>query len=317
MKKLQIKPARFILTGLVLAGSDGWIPEVKAAEAPPVTVAVLDFQSGEQLSRDAGATLAALISARLSAESNLILVERAEIEKLLAEQELGLSGSVTAKTAAEVNRLTGAKILVTGRVFSDGAGLTAVAKVMGVETSRVYGEMVRKPQDNAMSDIAEDLAAKIFKRISEKTETLIAKVVPKEQRIANLVKALPKGKRPWVAVSIPERHFGRQVIDPAAATEMLMILDKAGFLILDKESNKRPDIEIKGEAFSAFAMRKGNLVSCKARIEVKVRDLSEDKLLEVDRQTSVAVDITEQTAAKAALEQAVLDLAERILPKLL
>jgi len=36
----------------------------------------------------------------------------------------------------------------------------------------------------------------------------------------------------------------------------------------------------------------------------------------VDRQTSVAVDIAEQTAAKKALENAVDELARRILPKL-
>ena len=36
----------------------------------------------------------------------------------------------------------------------------------------------------------------------------------------------------------------------------------------------------------------------------------------VNRQTSVAVDITEQTAAKTALQNAAAELAERLLPKL-
>jgi len=36
----------------------------------------------------------------------------------------------------------------------------------------------------------------------------------------------------------------------------------------------------------------------------------------VDRQTSVAVDIAEQTAAKIALQNAAMDLAERLIPKL-
>ena len=43
--------------------------------------------------------------------------------------------------------------------------------------------------------------------------------------------------------------------------------------------------------------------------------VSEQKLITVDRQTSVAVDIAGQTAAETALQNAALDLVERILPK--
>ena len=39
-------------------------------------------------------------------------------------------------------------------------------------------------------------------------------------------------------------------------------------------------------------------------------------LLLVDRQTSMAVDLTEQVAAKTALQKAASELAERVLPKL-
>jgi hypothetical protein len=39
-------------------------------------------------------------------------------------------------------------------------------------------------------------------------------------------------------------------------------------------------------------------------------------ILLVDRQTSVGVDITEQTAAKTALENAADQLADRLIPKL-
>ncbi|MCU0785637.1 MAG: hypothetical protein MUF81_16650 [Verrucomicrobia bacterium] len=38
--------------------------------------------------------------------------------------------------------------------------------------------------------------------------------------------------------------------------------------------------------------------------------------LVVDRQTSVGVDVAEQTAAKTALQNAALEVAERLLPKL-
>jgi len=43
---------------------------------------------------------------------------------------------------------------------------------------------------------------------------------------------------------------------------------------------------------------------------------SDAEILAVDRQTSVAVDVTEQTAAKTALQNAALDIAERLVPAL-
>jgi hypothetical protein len=75
-------------------------------------------------------------------------------------------------------------------------------------------------------------------------------------------------------------------------------------------------VEITGEAFSAIGLRKGNLVSCKSRVEVKVHDVSARKLITVERETSVAVDVAEQPAAKTALQNAAAELAERLLPKL-
>jgi hypothetical protein len=50
-------------------------------------------------------------------------------------------------------------------------------------------------------------------------------------------------------------------------------------------------------------------------VELKVHNAKGD-LLAVDRQTSVAVDLAEQTAAKTALQNAASDLAERLIPKL-
>ncbi|MEO5804657.1 MAG: curli assembly protein CsgG, partial [Verrucomicrobiota bacterium] len=134
--------------------------------------------------------------------------------------------------------------------------------------------------------------------------------------IEKIIKSLKGEKRPVVSVKIAERHFGAPVIDPAAETELSLILQKAGFTVVDEKSDKKADIEITGEAFSAFGLRKGYLISCKSRIELKAHDKKTGKLLTVDRQTSVAVDIAEQTAAKTALQNAAGEVAERLLPKL-
>ena len=106
------------------------------------------------------------------------------------------------------------------------------------------------------------------------------------------------------------------MVDPAVETELSLLLGKCGFTVVDDKSDQKADLEITGEAFSELGARKGNLVSCKARVELKVRERVGGALLAVDRQTSMAVDLGEQIAGKTALQTAGAELAERILPKL-
>lgn len=287
----------------------------RAAELPVLTVAVFDFESKDEAVRDLGPKVATILNATLSAEPGLIMVERAELEKVLGEQELGLSGTVSADTAAKVGNLTGAKVLVTGRVFKVDKETMIVAKVIGTETSRVYGEMVKGASAASITDLSAELAKKIAVTVTQKGETLVAKIETREQRIAKIKKSLISDKLPSVAVKIAERHFGGPVIDPAAETELGLILQECGFKLVDDKSSDKADVEISGEAFSAFGMRKGNLISCKARVELKARKANGD-IIAVDRQTSVAVDVAEQTAAKTALQNAAAEVAERLLQRL-
>lgn len=286
------------------------------ADQRPLSVAVFDFESKEEAVKDFGAKVATLLNAHLSTDPNLILVERAELEKALGEQELGLSGTVSQETAAKVGHLTGAKVLITGKVFKADKDLMVVAKVIGTETSRVYGELAKGPSGTSLDDLATQLAGKISITVTSKADTLVAKVQTREDRVETLNKALKDVKRPSVSVRIPEQHFGAAVVDPAGQTELAMILQQCGFTLVDEKSSHKPDIEITGEAFSAYGLRRGNLISCKARIELKAQARGDGKIITVDRETSVAVDIAEQTAAKTALQNAAAELASRLAPKL-
>jgi hypothetical protein len=95
-------------------------------------------------------------------------------------------------------------------------------------------------------------------------------------------------------------------------------LKETGFTVLDPETGlkSKADVLILGEAFSEHAARNGGLVSVKARVELRAVDRKTDKVLFADRQTAVNVDLSEQIAGKAALEQAAAALAERVLPRL-
>jgi hypothetical protein len=287
-----------------------------AAAPDMLTVAVFDFESKDEAVRDLGPKVGTLVNASLSAEPQLITVERSELEKVLGEQELGLSGTVSPDSAAKVGHLTGAKVLVTGRVFKADKELIIVAKIIGTETSRVYGELVKGGAATPITDLSAELAKKLAATINQKGETLVAKVESRDERMARLKKSIAaSAKLPTVSVKIGERHFGQPVIDPAAQTELSVILKECGFTLVDEKSKDPADVDITGDAFSAYGLRKGNLISCRGRIELKAQKRT-GELVTVDRQTNVAVDVAEQTAAKDALEKAAWDIAERLVPKL-
>ncbi|MDD5348675.1 MAG: CsgG/HfaB family protein [Chthoniobacteraceae bacterium] len=283
---------------------------------PPLTAAVLDFQvSGKDFEKK-GAEAAVLLNAKLSAAPSLILVERQEIDKILGEQELGLSGNVTPDTAAKVGQLTGAKVLITGRLFGADNKYFAVAKIISTETGRVYGETATFASPDAVEAAANELTPKIIAVIEKRGDTLVAKVEDPAARIERLKKLVEGKKLPSVSVQIAEQHLGRAVIDPATQTEMKLALQKLGFEVIDSASGKQPDVAISGEAFSEMAGRRANLISCRSRVEIKVSQPATGKLLLADRQTDVAVDLAEHIAGKTALENAALKLMDRVVPVL-
>jgi hypothetical protein len=306
---------RFITTLFAVASVA--VATAEPTPQPPLTAAVLDFQVSGRDFEKKGSEAAILLNAKLSAAPSLILVERQEIDKILGEQELGLSGNVTPDTAAKIGQLTGAKVIVTGRVFGTDNKYYVVAKIIGTETSRVYGETVTFASPDALDGAVNELAPKILAIIEKHGDALLAKVEDPEARLERLKKLVQGVKLPSVSIQITEQHINHAVIDPAAQTEMMLVLKQAGFEVIDPAtSRKQADVAVSGEAFSEMAGRHGNLISCRSRVEIKVTQTADGKLLLADRQTDVASDIAESVAGKTSLQDAALKLLDRIVPVL-
>lgn len=281
-------------------------------------VAVFPFAERDRAAAELGNQVSDLLFANLVTSPEMYLVERAEIDKLFTEQELNRSGLINPGQATQIGYLTGAKILVTGSVFVVGDSLYVVAKIIGTETSRVLGASVKGAVDDELDELVEELAKNVASTITGRAKDLVAKPVTKEDRLAALVKSMGKGKRPSVWIDVSERHIGQTTYDPAAETDLMLFCKELGFEVIDRKEGNRKDADVvlTGEGFSQFASRHGNLVSVKARLEVKALDRETGKVLAVDRQTSVAVDLTEHIAGKSALQDAAVGIAERLLPKL-
>ncbi|PIS47923.1 MAG: hypothetical protein COT17_00990 [Elusimicrobia bacterium CG08_land_8_20_14_0_20_51_18] len=70
--------------------------------------------------RNVGTGIAEMLVTSLAETKKYTLIERNQLEKVMAEQRLGASGAITAQTAAKVGRLLGAQFIITGAVTEFG-----------------------------------------------------------------------------------------------------------------------------------------------------------------------------------------------------
>lgn len=287
------------------------------APSMPLTLAVLPFDASEEALKGKASEVAVLLSAQLSSNADLWLVEREEMEKLLAEQTIALSGITDAASAAMVGKIIGAKVLVTGRLIRNGKGGILVAKIISSETSRVFGETANVSDVSVIDKAIEELSNKVGILVKKQSAALSPQSITREQRIAKLKESLKGKTLPTLQIQVTEQDLSRVVIDPAVETEFAKIILELGGQVVDpKQGGDTAEVSITGEAISQTGARRGQLVSARSRVEIKATRASDGKILAVDRETSVAVDISDAIAGKSALQNAAFALAERLLPVL-
>lgn len=282
------------------------------------SVAILPFDARGATVKDYGSRIADVLFAKLVTSPQINLVDRQKFKDVMDEHHLNLSGMVNPQQAIEVGRLSGAKLLIAGSINELDNHLIIVAKVIGTETGKVLGESVTGRSDEEIFPLVEVLGDKLVKLVEKRSADLVAAQTAESDPVAVINQALGNAMRPTVRVSVPERHVGLQTIDPAAETELLKLLQETGFKTFEMGGPKREktDILIKGEGFSEFAGRRGDLISVKARLELKAVDQATGEIIATDRQSGIVVDLSEQIAGKKALAQAAEAIAVRMLPLL-
>jgi TolB-like protein len=299
-----------IILFLLLAGV------IARADAPqsPLTVAVYDFKGDDDVA-SYGGKVTTLVTADLTDETNLVMLERADLNKALQEQAFGSSGMVNSDAAAKIGQITGAKVLVAGQVIKTGGNnLVIVANIIGTETGRLFADKVEGSADN-LSELTSNLSRKIAQTINSNTTNLVmAAQESGAERLARIIKSITGTNRPSVSVSI-SRYRGENH-DIATEGELGAVLLKAGFAVVDENSDRKPDVEIKGAGQFTSNSHQDGLFSASFGMDVKIQERRTGDIIAFDHQESTATDAGHLAAMTAAQVKTVDDLAERILPLL-
>jgi hypothetical protein len=296
----------------------------------------LDSRSKEESKEIAlGDKITDLLTAKLSENPAIQLVERAKVDKAFEELALGKTGITDEAQAARIGHMLGAQVLLMGKAFPLDSDLFIVAKVVGVETSRVFAAKANGALTGNLAPLVDQLGNNINKVLLTRDADLIGKESVKKDVAGAIKKSLGAAKLPVVSVYVEERPVSQNSSDPSVETEIIYLLQKSGFDVIDEknkplsdwatayleDSTVRPprdakaDVIVVGEAFSEFATRRGELISCKGRVELRAIDVKTGKVLAIDRKVGTAVDIAEHVAGKTALQNATQDVAETLIPE--
>lgn len=333
MKNRMLKSG--VILALVFACLAGFV------YAGELNVAVLGFESKEKVVDDfsLGTKITDLLAHELAIDPNIKVMEREKIDAMINEMSTGISGIGDESQAVKAGQLIGAKILVTGRAFTLDRELVIIAKIIGTETGKTKVVVERGDfyRDTGVAPLIDKLSKKVAVVVLSEWQSMVAQEPKKEEdKIQELKDKIKREKLPKVLVAISERHVSGGTIDPAAEGEFTYILNECGFTVASKKGldltdwastylkssdldiplGVEADVIIVGEAFSEYGARRGNLVSCKARVEVSAIDRNTRKILAIDRETSAAVDLSTQIAAKTAIQEATANIAYRMIPRI-
>jgi curli biogenesis system outer membrane secretion channel CsgG len=133
---------KIVRAAMTLASVALFAPAVVEAQAKPV-IAVLYFDNNS-IGKDradfdgVGKGIADMLITDMASNPNVRLVDRAQVQALLTEQNLTKQGSIDPQTAVRLGKIIGAQYMITGGFMSDGRGnYVLTGRAINVETSAI------------------------------------------------------------------------------------------------------------------------------------------------------------------------------------
>lgn len=175
MKRLASGTIALAFGALVVGAGNARAQQAAAAPAAAQQqdtrpgIAVLDFDVSAVLGQDhdtydaLGRGLAAMTLTELTANPAVRVVERAQLQQILQEQNLGHKGRMDQATLSRIGKLIGARYMVTGTLIDIRGSLRIDTRVFNSETGEVLKtESVRGRMD-AIFDMIPRLAQQLMR----------------------------------------------------------------------------------------------------------------------------------------------------------
>jgi TolB-like protein len=269
------------------------------------------------------------LNTMLAAIPQVTVVNRDQIKKVADEHHIALSGLVDTEAAVKVGKFLSAQYIVAGRASKIGQTYYLVLKIVDVETteqttvsSKADAESGFQSTLDRLGDPLEAAVQKLQRPAIESSDSGLAELRKLAHPLAGKV----------LLVSVEETHVGQPLRDPAAQMAIMQRLRSLGLSVIvpkdpvagwketllqtGKYGEKEVDYLLEGDGTSAFAAQIHGLISCRARVELRLIRVPGRSVDVSDRGVAAGVDLVESLAAKAALEEAGMQAVDAVIRRL-
>ena len=192
-----------------------WIIAVPNFEVRAGNVKIGDAdlsKEGSEFYNELGSGVADIFVTEAFRSQQFRITERAELDKIIKEQNLATSGRVDSGTAAEVGRITGAELIALGSLSEFGVSTTGGgSRVLGIFGGSAETVTARVTVDIRIVDANTAEIMAIGSSTSEVSQSNVS------VDIGNVVRALQAGRSGTTIVDISVRNAIRGAINEAAA----------------------------------------------------------------------------------------------------
>jgi len=160
--------AAFVSLVLLTPVGAGLDAQGRGQDARP-GIAVLPFDNGGSYGQDKEnfealeKGIAGMMISELAANPSARVVERERIQKLVTEQNLDASGTVTPETAAKIGKLVGARYVITGAFIDFYGDFRLDARMINVETSEIVKVESDRMQRDHLFDVIRNVSTHLMK----------------------------------------------------------------------------------------------------------------------------------------------------------
>jgi TolB-like protein len=143
-----------------------------AAQDTRPGLAILDFDIGATIGQDPDdyqalrRGLASMTLNEMTANQAVRVVERAQLQSILQEQNLGREGRVDPSSVSQVGRLVGARYMVTGTLYDVRGDVRIDARLFNTETGEILRTMRVQGRLDNVFDLVENLSRQLMQGAS-------------------------------------------------------------------------------------------------------------------------------------------------------